>query len=495
MSHNTLRLIAAIAAVAVLCLVLPASAEDFAFPDTKPGEIAKAFFAAFNANDAEAFKAFTLKYRSTESQAKRPLEERVARTMAMREQVGELEPLLVKEHGDNFIVLIVKSEKVGMYMEHRFDLDAAEPDKLNQMSLKPTGPPELAEKQVGEWSTLSELLMQVRVNAGVPAIAAAVVEDGEVTEVAVVGVREVDTDHAAEASDRFHVGSVTKPMTATMIARLVESGKLDWDDTIAEVLDDVEMHDAYRDVTLELLLQHRSGIDAFAGLSDKEVELELGLSGSPTEQREQFVSRVLVQDPVVTPGSTMTYSNAGYTVVALMAERATGESWEDLMRSQLFEPIGMTSAGFGWPAAQPNQPLGHVREGDAYQVQTDEYDVGVFLAPAGDVCVSIADLARFARAHLQGMTGQGGIVSAETYQRLHAVPGNEPSGYACGWMVTIKETGLVHWHNGSAGTFFALVEVYPQKNCALVVAVNVGLAGAGVVDIVSEEINKRWAGR
>src|SRR5262249_12649333 len=75
-----------------------------------------------------------------------------------------------------------------------------------------------------------------------------------------------------------------------------------------------------------------------------------GWSGPATDQREAFTAYVLGRPPAFEPG-TMRYSNAGYTVAAAMAERVTGERWGDLVRTRIFEPLGMTSAGFGWPGA------------------------------------------------------------------------------------------------------------------------------------------------
>ena len=83
-------LILALLAALTYPFVQSAQAGDFVFPDTPAGQIAKAFYTAFNSGDPEQFKAFTLKYRSTESQAKRPLDERVAQAIGMREQIGEL---------------------------------------------------------------------------------------------------------------------------------------------------------------------------------------------------------------------------------------------------------------------------------------------------------------------------------------------------------------------------------------------------------------------
>ena len=403
--------------------------------------------------------------------------------------------MLVKEQGDGYLILVAHAEKMGMYLSHRVDLDEAEPDKLASMSMQPTGPPEMG-GEIGEWANLSELLEQVYADAGVPAIAAAVVEDGKVTEVAVVGVRVVGGDDLATENDRFHVGSIGKSMTATMIGRLIEKGELDWDDTIGETLSDVDMRDAYRSVTLEQLLQHRSGVAAYTNFEDEELEERINSSGSPTEQRLAFVKEVLSSEPIAEPGATMTYSNAGYTVAALMAERATGEQWEALMVRELFVPTGMSTAEIGWPADYGDAMVGHVKNGDAYEVQSADYKLGAFLSPAGNICMSIGDLAIYAQAHLAGMAGTNGVVRAETVRELHALPDDsDDSGYACGWVIKANDGGTIHWHNGSAGTFFALAELYPNENRAIVVATNVGLEGAGVAELVSEQVNKRWKER
>jgi CubicO group peptidase (beta-lactamase class C family) len=292
-------------------------------------------------------------------------------------------------------------------------------------------------------------------------------------------------------------------MTATMIGRLVELGHLDWEDTIGEVLRDMDVREEYRQVTVEQLLQHRSGLDGYLIFDDAEDERLLNLTGTPTQQRAAFVAEVLLSDPIAPAGAEMNYSNAGYTVAGLMAERASGRSWEELVRTYVLEPIGMTHSGFGWPATETSldQPRGHFREDGSFRAQgLDEYPLGHYLAPAGNVYCSIDDMARYAQIHLAGLSGEDGVLKAETIRRLHTPPDKASAGetardpsYACGWaIVESAETGLVHSHSGSAGTFFATIELYPRENRAIVIAMNVGAEGAAVCETISKLINERW---
>ena len=94
-----------------------------------------------------------------------------------------------------------------------------------------------------EWSYLSELVGRAHETTGVPALAVVVMRDGEITDEAIAGVRAMGVEGDATLDDRFHIGSITKSMTATVIARLIELGELDWDTTIAEALPDMEVRE------------------------------------------------------------------------------------------------------------------------------------------------------------------------------------------------------------------------------------------------------------
>ena len=168
---------------------------------------------------------------------------------------------------------------------------------------------------------------------GLPAIAAAIVRDGRLVEQATVGVMSFGSDEKVTANARFpprlgHQVVHSQWRSASSSKR----GKLGWDTRVGTVLKDVEMLEAYRDVTIEELLQHRGGLPAYTDGRPAGHPADRRYSGSPSEQRAAFLADALQQAPVGTPGQTALYSNAGYTLAGHMAELASGESWEALVR-------------------------------------------------------------------------------------------------------------------------------------------------------------------
>src|SRR5947207_2997000 len=113
-------------------------------------------------------------------------------------------------------------------------------------------------------SDITEILTAVRNEAHLPAVAAGAMKNGALLALGAVGVRKMGDPTPVTASDKFHVGSCTKAMTATLAAMLVERHKLHWTDTLAKIFPEraAKMHPDYRAVTLEMLLTHRSGAPA-----------------------------------------------------------------------------------------------------------------------------------------------------------------------------------------------------------------------------------------
>jgi len=311
-------------------------------------------------------------------------------------------------------------------------------------------------------------LERVRNEYHVPALAAAFVRDGRIVAAVAVGVRRNDRSEPVAIDDRFHLGSVSKPFTATVIATLVEDGKLDWGTTVAEVFPDFSdrVDPAYLNVTLENLLSHRAGVAAWA--EDEEMAQAAGVTGTPRQQRRAATLRFLGRPAVVPPGTQHLYSNAGYMIAAAMAEERAGVPWETLVHERLSEPLGLTSLGFGWPAKDdPAQPWGHYpsRHGPIPHDPKDSYQVGPLLGPAGDLQMNITDLARFALLHLDGVQGRARILSPESFQRLHRPIGD----YALGW--NVRDTA--DHHLGGMGTFLAGIWISKPRNVAIVMATNV----------------------
>jgi CubicO group peptidase (beta-lactamase class C family) len=258
-------------------------------------------------------------------------------------------------------------------------------------------------------------------------------------------------------------------MTATIAGMMVEAGKLSWGSTIRDVFPDVasRLDPEFQKVTLSQLLTHRAGLPRDAPWWRLQGQ-------TTTEQRFSLLTTMLVNPPRHPPGSTYEYSNVGYALAGLMAEQASEQSWETLMQRRLFEPLGMTTAGFGSPGhpGTVDQPWGHhSRDGHVEPTQRDNVPV---VGPAASVHCSIPDWAKFAALHLAGARGKAKLLKASTFRALHTPRPN--SEYAGGWLVVQRTWagGLALTHNGSNAAWFATVWLAPARNFAVLVATNQG---------------------
>lgn len=324
---------------------------------------------------------------------------------------------------------------------------------------------------------VSELLAPLVEKHKVPALAAAVIDGDRVTKQGAAGIRARGKKPKVELDDLWHLGSCTKAMTATLCARLVEQGALKWDSKVGDLCADQieQIHADFRSVTLEQLLSHRAGLSANPPLP---LWLKLRGQDGSREAREMLLSNGWLKSaPAHSPGSKWEYSNAGYMLAGLMAERATNKDWEVLMREQLFEPLGMKSAGFGAPgsADKVDQPRGHNILGFA-MTPGKEADNPRGLGPAGTVHCSLHDWAKFISLHLHAARGEYRLLSQESFAKLHsAKPIDDKSGYALGWVTLEREWagGETLMHNGSNTMWYAVVWIGPKQNFAVLAVTNI----------------------
>jgi CubicO group peptidase (beta-lactamase class C family) len=171
-------------------------------------------------------------------------------------------------------------------------------------------------------------------------------------------------------------------------------------------------------------------------------------------------------------GTTFEYSNNGYIVVGAMLEAKLGSSWEDLIRTHLFEPLGLSTAGFGAPgrAGAIEQPVGHAKapDGEArkpYPLGAGPTDNPVVLGPAGRVHMSLQDLLRYLGAHRD----RTAFLQPQTWTILHTPPSG--GDYAMGWMV--RSNGAFS-HNGSNTLWYAEALFDPAAGVVAAAASNDG---------------------
>lgn len=462
------------------------------FPDSPLGQLARDYIEVYNGADDEEIRAFEAANRSAAALERRSLDDRIALYGQIRGMLGTIEAREIIEVTDGSLTLVVFSESAGGWFQLSFTLEEDPPHKLESIGIQPTGDPGAAELDLAGWETLGDLLETVLPEMGAPAIAAAFADRGGVVAVAARGTRQVDGDTPVRDDDTFHVGSVTKSITGTVIGALIEEGTLDPEATLASLLPGYELHPAYAKATLRQLLDHEAGFPPYTGPTPEQMQWMQGLEGTPTEQRAVFAGAVLAEEPVGSVGG-FAYTNAGYSMLAVIAETATGRSWETLVEEFVFDPLELATAGFGWPATaeHPDQPRGHFMQGQTPVLQEfGVYELPSCLDPAGDIHMSAGDLALFARAHLLGVLGEDGLLTAATMETLHT-PGSESGTYAAGWVVPDDGSGI-QWHNGSAGSFYSYMRIDPETGTAGVVLINSGNLGA---ETLARRIVDEWTRR
>lgn len=303
-------------------------------------------------------------------------------------------------------------------------------------------------------------LKALRTAAGCPAMGVAWQRGNGPVHVIVDGRRAAQGDALVQPTDRWHLGSVTKGMTATLAARMVERGKLTWTTPLRELLGSgvPDMHVAYRDLNLLHLLSHRGGLA-------RDAPAESYAHLPPAQQRLAYVQAALKLEPVGEAGKATVYSNAGYVAAGLVLEIAGEAAWEDLIAKHVFDPLGVRDFGFGPPgiAGRFDEPEGH-RMG-ARGLEPVRSDIAFALGPAGRVHMTLGDLALYLRAHRDR---QAGFLKPASWDTLHTPPfgGN----YALGWEVT--GTGVLV-HGGTNSWWKSEVRVDPRRRLLSTAVTNV----------------------
>ena len=332
---------------------------------------------------------------------------------------------------------------------------------------------------------LKEVLAPVVSSNPLPALAAIVFDAQKVIASGAIGVRKFGDPTLVTIEDSFHLGSCTKAMTATLAARIVERGEISWATTVKEALSLQNVDSALENITLLELMSHNAGMPA--SLKNQPPGLWKYLYYNNTWQkgakgradRLKVAELLFSATPAQAVGSYK-YSNAGFMIAGAMLEAVTDTEWEDLMRTELFKPLGMKNCGFG-PAARPDkvdQPWPHKLGNDKPLLVTplirapESWDNPRSLGPAGTVSCTISDWAKFGQLHL----GDGGdYISTESMSKLHEVR-NASARSALGWFSYKRSWagGTALTHTGSNLLNFAIVWISPTKKKGVMVATNIG---------------------
>ena len=332
----------------------------------------------------------------------------------------------------------------------------------------PAAPPSPPQPPLQHMS--QDVLRGLHAQSGAPALACAARSTNGRHIAFADGLRSASGRAQVTTGDQWHLGSMTKSMTATLVGRMVDAGRVSWDDTVGAVLGSAipDIRAEYRDVSFRHLLCHRAGLQPnipMERLGDFQRE-------NPDPRQERIVwSRIaLGMDPVGPKETTFAYANNGYIIAGTMLEVKCGAKWEDLITEQVFNPLGMRSAGFGAPgtAGRLDQPVGHA-PGPAgphtpYPPGGPISDNPAALGPAGRVHATLEDVLTFCAAHRDRTS----LLRPETWDTLHTPPFG--GDYAMGW---IKRESRF-WHNGSNTLFYTEMTFDPATGVVCAAACNDG---------------------
>jgi CubicO group peptidase (beta-lactamase class C family) len=350
---------------------------------------------------------------------------------------------------------------------------------------------------------------------GAPAVGMARIVGTGIESLACLGERKHGSGIAVTENDLWHIGSCTKSMTATYLARYVERGELEWDAPLAPLFDayGFEVHPAFSELTLRHMLTHRAGMPVDPSPTAAEACVTYS---EAWQQRLAFAEATLREGPAQGLGEEFSYSNLGYIVAGALAETMTGTAWEELMKRDFFSPLGLASASFGPPGRGSRgtlarllgrdavtQPWGHMLDSGAFNAldpDCDEADGPPVSGPSGTVHLSLADFARFVAYHVSRGASVPGYLSPETVESLHVpVPGED---YALGWFTPPAEaTGFgkfAFFHEGTNEAWYAGMFVVPEDRRGLAWVFNacpetVLDPKKGMMVAVLEEIYNRWS--
>ena len=338
-------------------------------------------------------------------------------------------------------------------------------------------PQEGDDESVVDGVNIDEELAEIVDEFELPALAALVFDGEEVVAKGAVGLRSVASDEEVSDEDPFHIGSCTKPMTATLVGRLSENGDVSMEATLEELFPTLAgegMHEDYRSVTMADLLRHEAGLPESLAASWPELWDEMWERGNQdvAGMRQEVASQLLDEAPANEVGK-FHYSNAGYIIAGAAMEQATDSTWEDLMEEEVFSPLGMERCGFGAPATpgEVDAPWGH--QGAAGQLTAvspgPQADNPPSLGPAGTVHCSLRDWMRFAAVHVG--EGPQGYLDESTLEELHR-PGD--GDYVAGWNKLHRDWGhgAVLNHAGSNTMFYATAWLAPSRDMGILMATN-----------------------
>ncbi|TDB29455.1 DUF3471 domain-containing protein [Stenotrophomonas sp. ATCM1_4] len=316
-----------------------------------------------------------------------------------------------------------------------------------------------------------------------PGIAVGVIEDGKVVQRISRGELAVGEGRAVDPETLFKIASNTKAMTAAVLARLVQAGKLRWDDPVTRYLPQFRMHDPWvtRNLQVRDLLIHNSGLGLGAG--------DLMLWPEPNHfGRADIIAGLAHLKPTGSFRADYAYDNLLYVVAGEVAAVAGGKPYAQLVRQEIFEPLGMRRCQVGeWsPATVDNIARPHYRnDGHDIAAAADPARVEDFPSmAAGGIRCSLDDMLRWMQVLLDPAQAPGWLDETQRRalwtahmpmpisQRQREWDNSHFSAYGYGWRLSDMDGQWKVAHTGTLSGMYSSLALLPDRRTGVVMLIN-----------------------
>jgi CubicO group peptidase (beta-lactamase class C family) len=331
-------------------------------------------------------------------------------------------------------------------------------------------------------SAVEDAAQRALARSTTPGLAVALVCGGRVAWAAGFGVADHATGEPVTPATRFQAASVSKPVTAWGVLRLVELGRIGLDEPVIRRLRRWRPPPSpfpTDGITVRRLLSHTAGLSVH-GVAGQTLDRPLPAIEASLEGEGGGSFPVELLD---TPGRRWLYSGGGYSVLQLLVEELTGRSFADAMQSEVLGPLGMTASSFQW----------HRTTATAFPYDADGgriLDFAFAEQAAAGLVTTAPDLARFVAAALPGPDGEppgrGVLRPAGVRLALTAAPGTEGRwglGYGLG---LLPDGDRLAYHEGANRGWRAGLALLPDRRMGIAVLAN-GDAGSVPMNAVVQQ--------
>jgi D-alanyl-D-alanine carboxypeptidase len=322
---------------------------------------------------------------------------------------------------------------------------------------------------------MNERLEGFRQRHGVAAIGAATIDTSSPTieSTDVAGVVRRGTNDAVVENDAWHIGSCAKALAAALYARLVEQGRAEWHARLVDLFPDLadSMDRGWTGVTIDELFTCRSGLPANPDRAAMRTAYD---DPEPAVGQRSRAARAALTDPPDGRGR-FRYSNLGYVLAGAAIDRITDSAFESAMRTEILDPLGVTTAGFGPPPRlcghRARVRLGSLCIGRGESLEPDDLrgDNPPLLTPAGRLHLSLTDWALVQRLFLDG----AGLLGQASLHHILRTP-SDGRGMAMGWAAPKGLPGVALGMQGSNTAWVATALIDADRRRMTLVITNDG---------------------